>query len=248
MKARNDPYISNGMKMSEKATPENMNCIDRKDTVFRHLTEDQIKQLNAEKNCKTYKKGSEIYHEGSRTNGLYCINRGVVKIFKTGIDGREQIIYFAKPGDIIGYRSILSGELACSSAKAIEESELCFIPGEMLIHLIKNNGDFALDVLQQSCKELGEANSYITDIAQKTVRERLAEVLIKLKENFELDENQELQISLTREELANIVGTATESVIRLLSEFKQDKLIDLKGRKIRLLDIKKLEKISNAFG
>ena len=104
-----------------------------------------------------------------------------------------------------------------------------------------------MDVLQQSCKELGEANSYITDIAQKTVRERLAEVLIKLKENFDLDENNELQISLTREELANIVGTATESVIRLLSEFKQDRLIDLKGRKIRLLDIKKLEKISNAF-
>jgi len=225
-----------------------MDCTERNDTVFRHLNEDQKKRINAEKNCNTYKKGSEIYHEGSRTNGLYCINRGVIKIYKTGIDGREQIIYFAKPGDIIGYRSILSGDLACSSAKALEESELCFIPGDLLISLIRNNGDFALDVLQQSCKELGEANSYITDIAQKTVRERLAEVLIKLRDNFELDENNELQISLTREELANIVGTATESVIRLLSEFKQDNLIDLKGRKIRILDIKKLEKISNAFG
>jgi CRP-like cAMP-binding protein len=233
--------------MSETNTTDPMNCIDNKNTVFRHLTEEQRKELNAEKNCKTYKKGSEIYHEGSRTNGLYCINNGVVKIYKTGIDGREQIIYFAKPGDIIGYRSILSGDLACSSAKAIQESELCFIPGDLLITLIRTNGDFALDVLQQSCKELGEANSFITDIAQKTVRERLAEVLIKLKDNFDLDENNELQISLTREELANIVGTATESVIRLLSEFKQDKLIDLKGRKIRILDTKKLEKISNAF-
>ena len=233
--------------MSEKKTTDSMNCIDNKETVFRHLTEAEREQLNAEKNCKTYKKGSEIYHEGSRTNGLYCINTGVVKIYKTGIDGREQIIYFAKPGHIIGYRSILSGDLACSSAKTIQESELCFIPGDLLINLIRTNGDFALDVLQQSCKELGEANSYITDIAQKTVRERLAEVLIKLKDNFDLDENNELQISLTREELANIVGTATESVIRLLSEFKQDKLIDLKGRKIRILDVKKLEKISNAF-
>ena len=233
--------------MSEKKTTDSMNCIDNKETVFRHLTETEREQLNAEKNCKIYKKGSEIYHEGSRTNGLYCINTGVVKIYKTGIDGREQIIYFAKPGHIIGYRSILSGDLACSSAKTIQESELCFIPGDLLINLIRTNGDFALDVLQQSCKELGEANSYITDIAQKTVRERLAEVLIKLKDNFDLDENNELQISLTREELANIVGTATESVIRLLSEFKQDKLIDLKGRKIRILDVKKLEKISNAF-
>src|SRR6056297_191784 len=225
-----------------------MDCINSHDTVFRHLTREQRDMLNEHKSCKDYKKGSEIYHEGSRTNGLYCINKGVVKIYKTGIDGREQIIYFAKPGDIIGYRSILSGDLACSSAKTIQESELCFIPGDLLITLIRENGDFALDVLQQSCKELGEANSYITDIAQKTVRERLAEVLIKLKENFDLDENNELQISLTREELANIVGTATESVIRLLSEFKQDNLIDLKGRKIRILDLKKLEKISNAFG
>lgn len=225
-----------------------MDCINSQDTVFRHLTDDQKAMLNESKSCKTFKKGSQIYQEGSRTNGLYCINEGIVKIYKTGIDGREQIIYFAKEGDIIGYRSILSGELACSSAKTIQESTLCFIPSDLLIKLIRQNGDFAMDVLQQSCKELGEANSYITDIAQKTVRERLAEVLIKLKENFNLDENNELQISLTREELANIVGTATESVIRLLSEFKQDGLIDLKGRKIRLLDIKMLEKISNAFG
>jgi CRP-like cAMP-binding protein len=102
-------------------------------------------------------------------------------------------------------------------------------------------------MMQQTCKELGEANSFITDIAQKTVRERLAEVLLNLKKNFGLDEDHILQISLTREELANIVGTATESVIRLLSEFKQDQLIDLNGRKIKILDIKRLEKISNAF-
>ncbi|MFP4019935.1 MAG: Crp/Fnr family transcriptional regulator, partial [Bacteroidales bacterium] len=183
-----------------------MDCINNNETVFRHLTKEQREILNKEKTCNTYKKGAEIYHEGSRTNGLYCINDGVVKIFKTGIDGREQIIYFAKEGDIIGYRSILSGELACSSAKAIQNSVLCFIPGDLLVTMIKENGDFALDVLQQSCKELGEANSFITEIAQKTVRERLAEVLIKLKDNFDLDENNELQVSLTREELANIVG------------------------------------------
>lgn len=233
--------------MNNSSSYNSIDCINSKETVFKHLTEEQKEHLDKEKTCNTYKKGSEIYHEGSRTNGLYCINEGIVKIFKTGIDGREQIIYFAKPGDIIGYRSILSGELACSSAKALKQSVLCFIPGDLLVNLIKENGNFALDVLQQSCKELGEANSYITDIAQKTVRERLAEVLIKLKDNFGLDEANELKVSLTREELANIVGTATESVIRLLSEFKQDELIGLQGRKIRLRDIKKLEKISNSF-
>ncbi len=99
--------------------------------------------------------------------------------------------------------------------------------------------------MKLACQELGEANSYITDIAQKTVRERLAEVLIMLKNKFGLSEDNTLQISLTREELANIVGTATESVIRLLSEFKTDGLVDLIGRKIKILDIKKLTKLGN---
>ena len=101
--------------------------------------------------------------------------------------------------------------------------------------------------MQITCKELGEANAYITDIAQKTVRERLAEILIHLKNDFGLDENNVLQISLTREELANIVGTATESVIRLLSEFKQDELIELNGRKIGILDEAGLTRIGNLY-
>jgi CRP-like cAMP-binding protein len=100
-------------------------------------------------------------------------------------------------------------------------------------------------MLQIVCRELREANDYITDIAQKTVRERLAEVLLLLKENFDLDNQNTLQISLTREELANMVGTATESVIRLLSEFKQDKLIELQGRKIKFLDIPSLRRVAN---
>jgi CRP-like cAMP-binding protein len=102
-----------------------------------------------------------------------------------------------------------------------------------------------MDLLQLACKELGEANSYITDIAQKSVRERLAEVLLNLKENFGLNQSQVLQISLTREELANIVGTATESVIRLLSEFKEDQIIELQGRQIRIINNAALAKLAN---
>lgn len=223
------------------------NCSHSSDSIFQHLNAEEQALVEREKVCNTYKRGSVIYHEGSRTNGFYCINSGVIKIFKTGIDGREQIIAFAKKGGIIGYRSILSSELACSSAKVIEDATICFVPGETLISLVKSNGNFSMAIMQQTCKELGEANSFITDIAQKTVRERLAEVLLNLKDIFDLDQNNVLQISLTREELANIVGTATESVIRLLSEFKNDKLIDLNGRKITIVDIKALEKISNAF-
>ena len=142
---------------------------------------------------------------------------------------------------------MLSKELACTTAEVIEDAVTCYIPGDILIYLVKNNGNFSIELMQLTCKELGEANEYITDIAQKTVRERLAEILIHLIEDFGLDENNVLQITLTREELANIVGTATESVIRLLSEFKHDKLIELSGRKIKILNIPGLRKVGNFF-
>lgn len=223
------------------------NCSSKFNNVFRHLTPEEHEMISLDKNCEPYKKGSVIYHEGNRISGCYCVSNGIIKIFKTGIDGKEQIVTFAKKGDIIGFRSVLSGELACTTAKVIDDAHLCFIPGDTLISIFKRNGEFSMDLMQLACKELGEANAYITDIAQKTVRERLAEVLLHLKDNFELDNEQFLQITLTREELANIVGTATESVIRLLSEFKSDRLIELHGRRIKLLDINGLKKAGNVF-
>jgi len=216
-------------------------------SIFKQLTQDELDQLNYEKSSLFYKRGEIIYHEGSRINGFYCIHSGIIKVYKTGIDGKEQIIRFAKQGEIIGYRSILSNELACTTAKIIEDSILCYISSDILFSLVKNNGNFSMEIMKLTCKELGEANAYITDIAQKTVRERLAEVLIHLKDSFGLDDDQVLQISLTREELANIVGTATESVIRLLSEFKNDGLIELNGRKIKIINSRSLTKIGNHF-
>lgn len=214
-------------------------------TVFKHLTEEELDNLPLYNAPDHYKKGAIIYEEGGRINGFYVVCKGIIKIYKTGFDGKDQIIRFAKPGDIMGFRSTISGELACTTTKTIEEAEITYIPGEMVKSLVKSNGDFAMDLLQIACRELGEANDYITDIAQKTVRERLAEVLIHLKWTFDMDRENYLQIALTREELASIVGTATESVIRLLSEFKQDKLIELHGRKIKILDEAKLIKIGN---
>jgi CRP/FNR family transcriptional regulator, polysaccharide utilization system transcription regulator len=213
--------------------------------LFKKLTEEEFNRLNYDKTCSVYKKGTVLYSEGSRLTGFFCVTKGIIKIYKTGIDGKEQIIRFAKRGEIIAYRSLLSQELACTTAKVIEDAILCHIPYQTLLFLIQSNWQFSHHMLQIVCHELREANDYITDIAQKTVRERLAEVLLLLKENFELDNQNTLQISLTREELANIVGTATESVIRLLSEFKQDNLIELQGRKIKFINIPELEHVAN---
>jgi CRP-like cAMP-binding protein len=157
------------------------------------------------------------------------------------------IVAFAKKGDIIGYRSVLSNEVACTTAQVIEESILCFIPADVFINLVKTNSKFSIKIMRLACNELGTANKLITDIAQKSVRERLAEILLILKDIFGVDENNILQISLTREEMANLVGTATESVIRLLSEFKSEKIIELNGRRIRILDEKRIIKIGNVY-
>jgi CRP-like cAMP-binding protein len=235
------------MKQQEIHIPLCDKCSFDSGSIFKYLKPDEIESLNFEKDFRQYKRGDILYQEGNRISGFFCINSGIIKVFKTGFDGKEQIIRFARKGDLIAYRSVLSSEPACTSAKVIEDCQVCFIPSEILISFIKTNPAYALELLKLACHELGEANSFITDIAQKTVRERLAEVLLFLVNDFGLDEDHVLNISLTREELANIVGTATESVIRLLSDFKSDRLIELNGRKIKILNIKGLEKISNVF-
>lgn len=235
------------MKQHEIHVPLCERCALETVSIFKHLTPEEAQMINFEKDFRQYRRGDVLYQEGNRISGFYCIHSGIIKVFKTGFDGKEQIIRFAREGEIIAYRSVLSNEPACTSAKVIEDCQVCFIPSEILISLIKTNSAFSLELLKLACHELGEANSFITDIAQKTVRERLAEILLLLMNDFGIDEQNNLKISLTREELANIVGTATESVIRLLSEFKSDKLVELNGRKIRILNKKGLEKISNVL-
>jgi len=213
--------------------------------MFNKLLPDELEYINQKKTCGKYEKGMILYDEGSRINGFYCICSGIIKVYKTGVEGKDQIIRFAKKGDIIGYRSVISGEPACTTAKVLENAVICFVYASDLYSLLRKNAEFGIEMLQLACTELGEANNFITDVAQKSVRERLAEVLLSLREDFGLDDDNVLQIHLTREELANLIGTATESVIRLLSEFKNDQLVGLQGRKIKILDEARLKRIAN---
>lgn len=231
--------------MKNKVPTPVRDCFVDTTSIFRHLTSEELAYIPIEQEADFYKKGTVVYSEGSRINGFYCVQSGIIKIYKTGVDGKEQIIRFAKKGDIMGFRSTITRERACTTTQVLEDAYICFVHADMVLEFVRKNGNFALELLQIACKELGEANDYITDIAQKTVRERLAEVIIHLRKEFNLDRDNYLQITLTREELANIVGTATESVIRLLSEFKQDGLIELAGRRIRILDEKTLFRIAN---
>lgn len=186
--------------------------------------------------------------EGNRSNGVYCIHSGTAKLLRVGQNGKSQIIRLAVQGDLIGYRSLLSDEPISATVEAMGDISACYIPKNVLFSFLESNPKFSLNLLKTACHELGEAGKLISDIAQKSVRERLAEVLLMLKSQFGVNEDTgAININLTREEIANMVGTATESVIRLISEFKTDELIDVKGRNITILDEQQLIKIGKVY-
>jgi len=222
-------------------------CISNPNSIFNTLTEEDNTFLNSHKSIENFSKGHIVYYEGSRINGVFYVCKGVLKIYKTGSDGKEQIVTFAKPGSIIGYRSVLSNEPACTTAQVIEPTQICFIPSSVIFHFVRTNGEFSLALMKMICKELDQANVFIKDIAQKNVRERLVEILLMLEETFGTSPEGYLNIILTREELANIVGTATESAIRLLSELKSEGYISLVGKRIKLENKNMLKKIAKSF-
>lgn len=193
---------------------------------------------------KHYKKGSLVYAEKTRIKGCYFIYSGIIKIYQTGSEGKEQIIKFEKEGNIFGFRSVIRKEPACTSVEVLTDAILCYIPDTVLLDSIKNNSNFAYDLMQIACKELGESNRYIKDIAQKPVKGRLAEILMMLASDFGIESDGTLKLTISREDLSNFVGTATETVIRLLSDYKAEGLVESKGRKIRLIDIEKLKRMA----
>lgn len=212
---------------------------------FETLSDTELETLEYESTRKSYKKGTVIYREGSRHSNFYCILKGIVKVYKIGTNGKPQIIRFAQQGDIIAYRSLISKESACTSAKVMQDTIVCQIPYESLTPLIATNVQFSQNIMLLLCKELRESNNLLTDIAQKSVRGRTADTLLTLKKEFGVDETNTLKITITREDLANRAGTVTESLIRVMSEFRNERLLDLPGRKIVFLNTSKLQSVAN---
>ncbi len=220
-------------------------CHSRLLSIFRDLKPRQLETLSSNKCGNIYKKGQFVFTEGNRPTGLFCINRGKIKIYKVGLDGKEQIVRLAKDGEVIGYRSLISGEMYQASASALEESVICLIPKNVFFGLIQSNADLSMNIVRLISNDLRRAEKRISDMAQKTVKERLAETLLMLKEfgGFEKD-HKTIDLSLTRDDLANIVGSATATTIRLLIEFKEARYIDLKGKKIKILNPKALSDLA----
>ena len=203
---------------------------------------DYEEYMNSRKKLN-FKKGDLIFEDGAESKGVYFVEKGTAKLSKSGVYGKDQILRFIKEGDLIGYRSLLIGEKMQAKAEAMTEVEIVFVPGDVFINLLRIDSKLSFAMLQKIAYELGESSNTITFLAQKTVRERLAEILLLLEQKLGTDPEGFIKISLTREEIANLIGTATESAIRLISEFKQDKLIETEGRNIKILNHDKLIKL-----
>lgn len=215
--------------------------------IFHGLSRDEQTEYEIEKKIINYRKGETIFKEGSAPKGIYYIVNGTAKLFKVGFNGKEQIIRFAKESDILGYRSILSEEAFGASATAMSNVEIYFVPEKYFIRILEMYPKLSFNILKRIAKDLGDSTRTITFLAQKTVRERLAEVLLLLEKKLGVDADGFINISLTREEVANLIGTATESAIRLISEFKADQLIEVVGRKIKILEHNKLTKLGHVI-
>lgn len=219
-------------------------CIVRQFSSLKALNKDELIRMAECKTSYTIKKGKPIFEEGEVTNGIYCIKDGVCKLSKLSDNGKDQIVKLVKPGELLGQRSMISDEPANLSAVALEDMEVCFIPRSEVMQFFTQNNQFSMNVMRTICDDLKGADDHMVNMAQKTVRQRLGETLIYLEETFGKNEDGTLRIQLSREELAGMIGTATESCIRLLSELNKSEYIELIGKKIKLLDKSKLKRLT----
>jgi CRP/FNR family transcriptional regulator, polysaccharide utilization system transcription regulator len=221
--------------------------IDVKEIRFlSHCTSEELLEIQQNMTCASYKKGQTIFNDGSTPQGVFYVRKGVLKLVRTNNEGKEQILRFAKEGDLIGYRALIANEPFVATAVCIDDVVACFIPKPIFSGLLDKNFAVTKDILQSISHELGVVEERVQSLAQKSVRERLAETLLFLHDTFNYNDKDDavIHITLPREDIANIVGTATETIIRLLSEFKHDKLVELEGKKIKIVNPTKLHKIS----
>lgn len=217
-------------------------CRARLKGLFAELMASSLKIINQHKTTNHYQKGQVIFYEENQAFGLYCIYSGRVKLSKTSSSGRQQIVRICKPGDLLGYRAVLAEEPYHATAEALEGSTICCIDISAFFQTLAKDQRLSRKLLTKLAKELKAAENLATSIAHLSVRERMAELLLMLKETYgKPTENGTLiELELSREEMAEMIGATQETAIRLLSEFKKDGYINVKDRQITILNTKAL--------
>jgi CRP-like cAMP-binding protein len=209
---------------------------------------DELEAINYSKAAQHYQKGQHIYQEGSQPLGAFCVHQGKIKLSKAASDNKEQIVHLVREGEMIGYRALVAGTRYTHSAVALEDCVLRFVPRSDFLHLVQANQQFATGLMQLLAQALGLAEERMLHLAYKPVRERLAVALLLVQRTFhEEGDASPFRIALGREDLAAIVGTAKETVSRLLSEFKEVGIIATRGSQITILKPALLQELATMY-
>jgi CRP/FNR family transcriptional regulator len=224
-------------------------CPARGHTPLVALDSVELSAISRDKGCRSYERGEIIYHADDRPTGIFCIYQGTVKLYKLGRDGTEHIVGLVRNGDIMGYRAFLGGDTYGVYAEPLDSVRLCHIPGVSLLPMLSSNYGLSHRVMTLLASDLRAAEDKVVDMAQRSVRERLAEALLMLKQTFGVDDKGgAINTRVTRGELAGIVGAALESVSRQLSGLREEGMVELVGRKIRIVDDRALLEIAMPEG
>ncbi|MGO4912908.1 Crp/Fnr family transcriptional regulator [Leeuwenhoekiella sp. W20_SRS_FM14] len=212
------------------------NCIIRELNALKTLKKEELKAISDSKVTRTVKKGDPIFKEGEKLNGVFCVRDGVSKLSKLSENGKDQIVKIASKGEVMGQRSLIAEEAANLSAVALNDMQVCFIPKENFTESLSKNPKFTQALLKNMARELKLADDVIVNMAQKTVNQRLAGILLYLEKHFGTDADGYLSLILSRNDIADVVGTATELCIRSLAKFKKSGLIETEGKRIKISD------------
>jgi len=220
-------------------------CLDGPGSIFKDLARKEQELIIQNHSYAHYRKGEIIFKEGEKPPGLISLASGKVKVFKEGVGGREQILRMVKPAGLLGYRALFAGMNYSASAIALEDSTICIIEKDALFSLVNLNPELSLKIIKQISFELGFSNNRTVSLTQKHIRGRLAESLIVLRDTYGLEtDGMTLKAYLSREDIANLSNMTTSNAIRTLSTFASEEVIAIDGRKIKILDSGRLERIS----
>jgi CRP-like cAMP-binding protein len=204
-----------------------------------------LMNLAQDREERSYRKKDYIFKEGEYPKQVFYLNKGKVKTYKANDDGKELIMSLYKEGDFLGFLPMLQSTTYPETAVALEDSIISIIPQKDFFELLHNNPSVASNFLKNLAKELTDKEDQLIDLAYNSVRKRVADALVRLQERYKEENDHHFTISILRDDLASMVGTAKETVIRTLSDFKDEGIIDIKGSKITILEEKKLINMLN---
>lgn len=223
-------------------------CPSRSAGIFCELGSTELADVAKHKVMNRYKKGQTLFVQGTHPYGIYCISTGNIKLTKSDASGKESIVRIVGRGDVIGHRSLFTNANYGATATALEETEVCFLDKKYILEVIEKQPSVSLSIINKLSRDMGAAEEKISSYHQKNVRERLAELMLLLKQSHGEDLGDgrfKINLKLTREEMATMIGTANETLIRFITEFKDEGLIEQEGKTLFIKDEERLLEWAN---